>query len=80
MLGETPSGRLYKALVDNKKAVGAGMDFEETARPRLHPGGRPVRARTSRSTTRSRSCSKTIENVAAEPPSKEEVERAKDRS
>ena len=28
VLGDTPSGRLYKALVDNKKAVGANMGVE----------------------------------------------------
>ena len=39
VLGASPSGRLYKALVDNKKAVVAGMDFEELHDPGYHPGG-----------------------------------------
>ena len=33
VLGDVPSGRLYKALVDNKKAVGAGMDFDSLHDP-----------------------------------------------
>ena len=33
VLGDSPSGRLYKALVDNKKAVGAGMDLTSCTTP-----------------------------------------------
>ena len=33
VLGDTPSGRLYKALVDNKKAVAASMDMEDLHDP-----------------------------------------------
>src|SRR5206468_1270531 len=33
VLGDNPSGRLYKALVDNKKAVGAGMDMTDMHDP-----------------------------------------------
>src|SRR3954454_25219847 len=33
VLADRPSGRLYKALVDNKKAVGAGMGMEELHDP-----------------------------------------------
>ena len=36
VLGDTPSGRLYKALVDNKKAVGRQHGRGGVARPRLH--------------------------------------------
>ncbi len=32
VLGDTPSGRLYKALVDNKKTVSANMGCDEPAR------------------------------------------------
>src|SRR5260370_7525013 len=33
VLGDTPSGRLYKGMVDNKKAVSAGMGMEELHDP-----------------------------------------------
>ncbi len=78
VLGETPSGRLYKALVDNKKAVDAGMEFQELHDPgflmatvRLSPGQSIEDAR--------QILIKTVEGLASEPPSKEEVERAKAR-
>jgi zinc protease len=78
VLGATPSGRLYKALVDNKKAVSAGMDFEG-----LHDSGfiqASVRLRQDQSIDEARDILlKTIESVATEPPSKEEVQRAKER-
>jgi zinc protease len=78
VLGATPSGRLYKALVDNKKAVGAGMDFDG-----MHDSGfiqAFVSLRKDQSIDEARDLLlKTIENVAAEPPSKDEVQRAKDR-
>src|SRR4051812_8024918 len=78
VLGASPSGRLYKALVDNKKAVAAGMDFDS-----LHDPGyiqAMVRLRQDQSLDDARQVLlKTIENVAAEPPTKEEVQRAKDR-
>jgi zinc protease len=78
VLGESPSGRLYKALVDNKKAVAAGMDFEEMHDPGFLQA--VVRLRQDQSIDEARQILlKTIENVAAEPPSKEEVQRAKDR-
>jgi zinc protease len=77
VLGATPSGRLYKALVDNKKAVGAGMDYEG-----LHDSGfiqAQVVLRMDQSIDEARNILlKTVENVPAEPPTKEEVERAKD--
>jgi zinc protease len=78
ILGESPSGRLYKALVDNKKAVAAGMDFEE-----MHDPGfimAIVQLKQDQSLDDARSILiKTIESFTAEPPSKEEVQRAKDR-
>lgn len=78
VLGETPSGRLYKALVDNKKAVAAGMGFEE-----MHDPGfimAMVRLKSDQNIDEARDILlKTIENVAAEPPTKEEVDRAKAR-
>jgi zinc protease len=78
VLGESPSGRLYKALVDNKKAVGAGTGFDS-----LHDPGyiqAVVRLRQDQNIDEARETMlKIVENVAAEPPSKEEVQRAKER-
>jgi zinc protease len=78
ILGDNPSGRLYKALVDNKKAVSAGMDVEE-----LHDPGYMmsfIRLRLDQSLDEARDIAlKTIEGFLTEPPSKEEVDRAKTR-
>ncbi len=78
VLGDSPSGRLYKALVDNKKAVGASMGVED-----LHDAGfmeASVRLKTDQSLDEARQILlKTVEGVAAEPPTKEEVERVKTR-
>jgi zinc protease len=78
VLGDVPSGRLYKALVDNKKAVGAGMDPEErhdagfiVAYAQLSPDQNIEEAK--------QVLLKTVEDFAKEPPSKEEVERVKTR-
>ena len=78
VLGDTPSGRLYKALVDNQKAVSAGMN----AMPMHDPGFlmASVRLRADQSLDEARATAiKTIEGVIAEPPTKEEVERVKTR-
>ena len=78
ILGDTPTGRLYKALVDNKKAVGAGMGFDS-----LHDPGPImafVRLNNDQSADEARQILfKVVEGVISEPPSKEEVERAKTR-
>jgi zinc protease len=78
VLGDTPSGRLYKALVDNKKSVSAGMDMSE-----LHDPGflmASVRLRADQSLDDARQALlKTVEGFASEPPNKEEVERVKTR-
>jgi len=78
VLGDVPSGRLYKALVDNKKAVGAGMDSEDKhdagfvfAYAQLSPDQNLEEAK--------QILIKTVEDFAKEPPSKEEVERVKTR-
>ena len=78
VLGDTPGGRLYKALVDNKKAVAAGMDTEDlhdagflTATVQLSPDQNIEEAK--------QILIKTVEDFAKEPPSKEEVERVKTR-
>jgi zinc protease len=78
VLAEAPSGRLYKALVDSKKAVGVGMEFNEMHDPGYMMAA--VQLKTDQNIDEARDILlKTIENVAAEPPSKEEVERAKAR-
>jgi len=78
VLGDVPSGRLYKALVDNKKAVAAGMDTQDLhdagfviASAQLSPDQNIDEAR--------QILLKTVEDFAKEPPSKEEVERVKTR-
>src|SRR5580704_1002775 len=78
ILGDTPSGRLHKALVENNKAVGVGMDDFE-----LHDPGflmATIRLKEDQSLEEARAITlKTIAGVVAEPPSKDEVERAKAR-
>lgn len=78
VLGDTPSGRLYKALVENKKAVSANMGTEE-----MHDPGfvmATVRLREDQSLDDARqTLISTIENLASEPPSEQEVDRAKTR-
>jgi zinc protease len=78
VLGDVPSGRLYKALVDNKKAVQAGMESDE-----LHdPGFVVAYAQMSPDQNREDARQillKTVEDLTKEPPSKEEVERVKTR-
>jgi zinc protease len=78
VLGGRPSGRLYKALVDNKKAVGASMEMDE-----LHDPGfllASVSLKLDQSLDEARQILlKTVEGLPAEAPSKEEVDRAKTR-
>lgn len=78
VLGDVPSGRLYKALVDNKKAVGANAGTDE-----LHdPGFLMAMAQLSPDQNLDEARQillKTVEDLTKEPPSKEEVERVKTR-
>jgi|SRR5579871_6902084 len=78
VLGEAPSGRLYKALVENKKAVAANMGAEE-----LHDPGfmmAQVRLRKDQAIDDARdTLLSTIEKLADDPPTREEVERVKNR-
>jgi zinc protease len=78
VLGGGQTGRLYKALVDNKKAVSAGMNASGMHDPgfvlafaQLKPDQNIDEAREI--------LLKTVENLAAEPPSQDEVDRAKTR-
>jgi zinc protease len=78
ILGERPSGRLYKALVDNKKAVSAGMGMEDMHDPGFIMASASLRQDQNLEDAK-QTLLKVIEGVAGEPPSKEEVERAKTR-
>ncbi len=76
--GGVATGRLSKALVDNKKAVSARMSSEQ-----LHdPGFMLVSAQLSKEQSLAearRVLLDTVENLAKEPPTKEEVDRVKTR-
>jgi zinc protease len=78
VLGDHPSGRLYKALVDNKKAVAASMAMEE-----MHDPGfllASVSLKVDQSLEEARQILlKTVEGLPAEAPTKEEVDRVKTR-
>jgi zinc protease len=78
VLGDVPSGRLYKALVDGKKAVGAGMDSDE-----LHDAGYAVASAQlspDENLDEARQILiKTVEDFPKQPPTKEEVDRVKTR-
>jgi len=78
VLGDVPSGRLYKALVDNKKAVEASMSTQE-----LHDPGfifATAQLRPDQSIDEARQILiNTVEGLAKEPPTKDEVERVKTR-
>src|SRR5580704_5582046 len=72
------TGRLYKALVDNKKALSARMGYEE-----LHdPGYVLVSATLSKDQSLDdarKTILDTVAGVVTEPPTREEVEREKTR-
>jgi zinc protease len=78
ILGDAPSGRLYKALVDNKKAVGAEMGTED-----LHDAGfilATAQLTPDQNLDEAKQILlKTVEDVTKDPPSKEEVDRVKTR-
>jgi zinc protease len=78
VLGDTPSGRLFKALVNSKKAVSASMYAAQLHDPGFLLGSVTLRGDQSIDEAR-QILVKTIEGFAAESPSKEEVERAKTR-
>jgi len=78
VLGDTPSGRLYKALVESKKAVNVGAGQQEMHDPGFFIAEVLLRQDQSMDDARD-AMLKTISGVAAEPPSKEEVERAKNK-
>src|SRR5205814_9672090 len=76
VLGDTPSGRLHKALVETKKASSIfGFNFE-LREPGIAVFGAEVRQGDSLETARD-ILVQTIEGLSATPPTKEEVERAR---
>ena len=76
VLSDAPSGRLYKALVETKKASSVlGFNFE-LKEPGFGLFGAEVRKENSLDEARD-ILTKTIEGLAANPPTKEEVDRAK---
>ncbi len=76
--GRGGTGRLYNALVDNKKALSVRMDYEE-----LHdPGFVLVSAGLSKDQSLEaalKTILDTVAGVASEPPTAEEVDKAKTR-
>lgn len=78
LAGRGGSGRLYKALVDNKKAISVGTDYME-----LHdPGLMLVSAGLSKDQSLEdarKIILDTVASVATEPPTKEEVDKEKNR-
>ncbi|MCC6537397.1 MAG: insulinase family protein [Bryobacterales bacterium] len=76
ILGDTPTGRLYKALVDNKKAAGVIAGSFQVAEPGLLFFGAQVNKDKSMPEARE-ALLRTIEGAVKEPPTAEEVERAK---
>ena len=78
VLGDTPSGRLYKALVDSKKAVSVGA----WERPMHDPGYlmAMVDLRPEQNIDEAREIAlKTLSAVVQEPPTQQEVDQAKTR-
>jgi zinc protease len=76
ILGDDPSGRLHKTLVETKKASSIfGFDFQWHD-PTLAIFGAEVRQGDSLDAARD-ALIQTIEGIGANPPTKEEVERAR---
>jgi zinc protease len=78
VLGEQPSGRLYKALVDSKKAVSANAGTYELHDPGVLLIDVSLRKEHNFADAE-KTMSEVIDGVITEPPSQEEVDRAKTR-
>jgi zinc protease len=78
ILGEQSSGRLYKAMVDNKKATQVFANAMQYNEPGLIMFGAILNKTDSLDDARNTMLA-TISGVVKEPPSKEEVDRAKAR-
>ena len=78
ILGENVSGRLYKALVDNKKATRVFGEAMQMNEPGVIYFGAILNKTDSLDDARNTMLT-TIDSVIKEPPSKEEVDRASTR-
>jgi len=76
ILSDTPSGRLYKSLVETKKASSVGGFGFALKEPSYNLFFAQFRKEDSLDAVRS-AITETIENAAKTPPTKEEVERAR---
>ena len=76
ILADTPSGRLYKALVETKKATDVGSDLLELHDPAFLAFQASVRQEQSLDAARD-TMAATIDTLKASPVTKEEVDRAK---
>jgi len=76
VLGSTPTGRLHKALVETKKAVGAEADAFSLAEPGYILFNTELR-KTDSATEARRIMLDVIENIARKPVTEQEVEIAK---
>jgi zinc protease len=78
VLGASQTGRLYKALVDSKKAVSAGLSASGMRDPGYAMAYAQLKPDQSIEDAR-QILLKTVEGFASEPPTQEEVDRAKTR-
>ncbi|HEY6341765.1 MAG TPA: pitrilysin family protein [Bryobacteraceae bacterium] len=78
VLGDNPAGRLYKALVDSKKAVSANANAQQLHDPGLLMIFATLRKEQSLDDVQ-KSMLAAIEGVVKEQPSKEEVDRQRTR-
>ncbi|MGA3095279.1 MAG: pitrilysin family protein [Bryobacteraceae bacterium] len=78
VLGDEPAGRLYKALVESKKAVSESVDTLSLHDPGILMASATLRQEQNLDEARA-ILIQTLEGVAAAPPTKEEVEREKTR-
>jgi zinc protease len=78
VLGANQTGRLYKALVDGKKAVAAGMSMSEMHDPGFVFAFAVLKQDQSIEEA-TQILLKTVEDFANDPPTQEEVDRAKSR-
>ncbi len=76
--GRGGNGRLYKALVDNKKAISTGVEYLEQHDPGLVIASAGLSKDQSLADAR-KTIIDTIASIATEPPTKEEVEKEKTR-
>jgi zinc protease len=76
ILSDTPSGKLYKSLVESKKATSVFSEVMQNKEPSYSIFGAEL-TKTASIEDAKQVLIDTIENFAASPPSKEEVERFK---